>query len=66
MKGMYPVPLPYCSSWEGKEREIKFNEHFYYVSGALHMLFHFNPKITLGGISSHILQTNRTRDGDVK
>lgn len=35
---------PLFSSWEGKEREIKFNEHFYYVPGALHMLFHLNPQ----------------------
>ena len=38
------TPPPYFSSWEGKEREIKFNEHFYYVPGALHMLFQFNPR----------------------
>lgn len=38
------TPPRYFSSWEGKEREIKFNEHFYYVPGALHMLFQFNPQ----------------------
>lgn len=38
------MSTPLCfSSWEGKEREIKFNEHFYCVPGALHMLFHLSP-----------------------
>lgn len=41
---MYPTSLPCFSSWEGKEREIKFNECFYYVPGALHMLFNLNPQ----------------------
>lgn len=36
-------------------REIKFNEHFYYVPGALHMLFHLNPQNNPRRcISSHI------------
>lgn len=44
MKGLYLPPLSCFSSWEGKEREIKFNEHFYYVPGALRMLFHLNSQ----------------------
>lgn len=49
------MSTPLCfSSWEGKEREIKFNEHFYYVPGALHMLFHFNPQPALQHASGHV------------
>lgn len=48
--------LPPCfSSWEGKERGIKFNEHFYCVPGALHMLFILIPQTSLWHISSHFL-----------
>lgn len=58
--------LPCFSSWEGKEREIKFNEHFYYVPGALHMFFHFNSPNNTGRYSGHILCMSNERLREVK
>lgn len=56
------MSTPLCfSSWEGKEREIKFNEYFYYVPGALHMLFHFNPPTSLAKCFLPRTYTNKVR-----